>query len=131
MTVPASLRSPRVRAGVGGRTGETASPGSGGPPAGDARSPSGDGPRAVPVPLAGASVWVRRVGWALLALQLAWRVGYSVVEFQRFALTWDYAAYHGPIAAPSLSIEANLVNAQHSYPFHFAEIVPMRSGSTP
>ncbi len=98
MTVPGPPRSTLVRTRMGGRSDtetdtdtatDTATPPSPEHPGG-----AGEGPPAVPAPGASASVWVRRVGWGLLALQLAWLVGYSVVEFQRFALTLDFAAYH-------------------------------------
>lgn len=41
-----------------------------------------------------ALVWVVWAGWLLLAAQLVWLGGYSLVEYHRFSLTWDYAAYH-------------------------------------
>jgi len=96
MTVPGSSRPILVPAGAGAATGTGTGTGTGTTASPEHLEDPGVTGGAPPTaaPVAGASPWVRRIGWGVLALQLTWLVGYSVVEFQRFALTWDFAAYH-------------------------------------
>ncbi len=47
-----------------------------------------------PPPLASPLRWVRRIGYTFLGLQLACFLTWSTVLYHRFALTWDFSAYH-------------------------------------
>lgn len=78
---------------------------------------------ATPVQPAGAEntgsgaglTWVRRIGWVLLGLQLAALLAYSTVEYQRYALSWDFAIYHQAW---------HLIGHGNLYPFDTANQLP-------